>query len=683
MVGCRLERPRAVVGLAASCILVALRHAGPLSASPPRPAVPHDASSAAGSVEGADGSTGQSTHDPLDHVLSTAAAAADAFIGVLGRALEARFSEHLGRAVLTTVMSALLNCWPPPPLADPSGTTSRSALMVEPEPQSRARGEEDDGGGGGRRVASRGYAMGWWRLEQGGNLRRSASSGGGGSSSISSGECLVRASPNSNRPSAPEGIICVDGGVTALGAGVSAKMAGQDNAAGEGYAAASSGAGGTTPPADEDDQRDEYGSWDGFADDADLDALLSGRSTTPAGNQSGDMAAAVALSEAEASAASAAAAAATVAAAAEKKTQEEQELWQSLARGAQTHVLPHLHDILKRSYTIVRFAQGPSSSCRRITSATASGAPRSMSTGARGSSTLAEAPPDAALGKSAAGAPWAALPGDSEVDARLALELHAIAAFVSLRGSLGGNGVGDGSNHGSNRRDGKAGSFGYHTVRDKYLDVHRMTGNPLTPQQRLLAPAFFCIALGLHRVVGRGSGDAMYARRGEATPEGRSLCVEGCPPSRPASLLAEALRGKEWDMLQLWVQVALDPLAFPSPRRSNDRHPRRRSSRQGRAGNGSGRGSSEPSDVVRKRFEGFTRCLSAAFAPGVTAGCGSDGGGDKGGGSGGRGGRGWQQAQTIDKDVVGVFEKRLSRFEPAQLASLSSNESKVRDFALI
>ena len=185
----------------------------------------------------------------------------------------------------------------------------------------------------------------------------------------------------------------------------------------------------------------------------------------------------------------------------------------------------------------------------------------------------------------------------------------------------------------------------------------------------------------------------MGARRGEAAPVGRFLCAGECPLPRPTPLLVEALRGKEWDMLQLWVQAALDPLAFPSPRRSGDRHRRLRPSRQGRAGGGSSSGAggaSEPSDIVRKRFEDFTRCLSTAFAPGVSAGYGSDGGGGGGAGGGGgsyggygggRDGKAWKRTQAVDTDVGGAFEKRLSRFEQAQLASLSRDEVKVRCFA--
>ncbi|CAN0061155.1 unnamed protein product, partial [Scytosiphon promiscuus] len=150
----RLERPRAVIGLAASCILLVLRHSGPLSEPPPPAATPER--SAVGG-----GSTGHGEPGPLDAGRS-AVAAAGAFVEVLGRALDPRISEYLGSAALTTVMSAVLHCWPPPPPA--CGDASGSAGPPRPSvPGTTPVAVETE-----RR---RGYAMGWWRLEPDGRLR--------------------------------------------------------------------------------------------------------------------------------------------------------------------------------------------------------------------------------------------------------------------------------------------------------------------------------------------------------------------------------------------------------------------------------------------------------------------------------------------------------------------------------
>ncbi|CAN0061225.1 unnamed protein product [Scytosiphon promiscuus] len=111
------------------------------------------------------------------------------------------------------------------------------------------------------------------------------------------------------------------------------------------------------------------------------------------------------------------------------------------------------------------------------------------------------------------------------------------------------------------------------------------------------------------------------------------------------------------------MQAALDPLTFPG--RSQRR------CRGGGGGGGDARGSGmEPPGIVLERFDSFTRHLSAAF--GVTRG--------HGGGVSEVGGQ--RPPPPIDADVAGVFEKRLVRFEPAQLAALSSEEAQALERVL-
>ena len=617
-----------MIGLAASCILVALRHLGPLSTSSAS-----QSRAVAGGTATADGRAADPA--PLDPARSATAAAA-AFTEVLGRALDPRFSKHLGRAALTTVMSAVLHCWPPSPSsAGADGGSNGDAAVVSSA--SEVAGIPDAAGAG-----QRGYAMGWWRLEPDGRLRRSNSGGGGADE------------PGLNR------------GANA-GAGTTGEAA---------------------QPGPEDVLEDEWGSYT-FLDDPELNAILSGGAASQPGAQQQELAAAAAAAEAAAAEASVAAAAAAAA------EEERQKTWQSLADGARTHVLPHLHEILKTTYTIARYAQGSSASSASLASSSTSSAARgvpprpaataaSTAVGASSSSSLA------ATGRSSS-TPAAALLSieSSRVDAGTLLELHAAAALLVLHGCSGGNrtfGVSgrSGSGHGGDgggggSRGGGGGSRGgvdgepgstYNAVRERYLEVHRMVHSPLLPQQRLLAAAFFCLALGSSGTSnsanggddssGGGGGDQHGSSidTGLGGGEGRRPC-----PLRPAPPLLEALRGREWEVLQLWMQAALDPLVFPVSQR---RH--RLSRGDGGGGGGGGRGANrEPSDIVRERFEGFTRCLSDAFG-------GGDGDGDGGGGGGGAGGGNG----SLDADVAGVFEKRLVRFEPAQLAVLSSEEARVR-----
>eukprot|EP00903_Cladosiphon_okamuranus_P013658 g12719.t1 len=609
----RLERPRAVIGLAASCILVALRHLGPRSLS---------STPQSGEVAGTtpDGGAGPA---PLVAARSATAAAA-VFMEVLGRALDPRFSKHLGSAALTTVMSAVLHCWPPPPpsSAGADGSSGGGPAVVAPAAEVGAAG-----------AGQRGYAMGWWCVDPDGSPRSSSSGGGGGA-----------------------------------GAGGGADEPGRSRT------------GKAAQPGQEDVLEDEWGSFN-FLDDPELNAILSGGAVSQPSEQQQQQ-------QQQQQVAAAAAAAAAVAAVEE----EQHKTWRSLADGAQTHILPHLHEILKTTYTIARFAQGSSSSSFSSASSSSSFTHRrncsaATSATSSSSSTARGVPPRVAtvaaataagVGASSSSSSSAATLSSiesSRVDAGILLELHAAAALVALHGSSSSSG-------GSSRRGGGAGGgggssgsvggepcFAFSAVREKYLEVHRMAHNPLVPQQRLVAAAFFCLVLGSATANGANGGDNDSSSQ---IPSGIETNPGGgrCPPRPPrlARPLLEALRGREWEVLQLWMQAALDPLVFPVSQR------RHRLSRRG-GGGGDGRGATrEPSDIVREHFEGFTRCLSAAF--------GGVGGGGGGGGGSSRVDGTQDRPPPLDADVAGVFEKRLVRFEPAQLAALSSEEARVLERVL-
>lgn len=634
----------------ASCILLALRHLGPLSTTPQAAA---GAPAAGGTAEGdsnmtSGGAGGSGRIDPNPAPLDTARSAgtaAGALVEVLGRALDARFSEHLGSAALATVMSAVLHCWPaPPPGRPPARANDSSDSAVVPPAVAAAEGTREAEAAGVAEVVGRGYGMGWWRLDPDGRLRSS-----------NSGSSRVGESPLDR--------INAD----AAGAG-----------------------GGASQPAEQRVLEDEYGSLSLF-DDPDLDAMLSGSVSSQSGTQ-------------QQVAAAEAAAAATI-------EKEQEEIWSSLADGARKHILPHLYEILRKTYTVARYAPG-SSSCSSVLSsfdhnhrnpATAAAASLSSAAAARGapprvaitatssgnrgggggssggggnagasSSSLATTGRSSSSSTSSSTAAVLSSVDSSRVDAGTLLELHSTAALVVLHGSsssssshISGNGgktFGTGGRSASGGGAAAAGSgrgggvrdpgSGYNAVRDKYLDMHRMAHNPLVPQQRLLAPAFFCLALG----DGCGNADKDYRQRPSSTNSSPG-CTRYVSSQRPAPTLLEALRGREWEVIQLWMQAVLDPLAFPvSQRRYNVS--------RGSVGSGGGRRSSrEPSDIVRERFEGFTRCLSSAFG----------GGGDS------SGEISWtEQRLSLDADVVGMFEKRLVCLEQAQLAALSSEEAAVR-----
>lgn len=605
-----MERPRAVIGLAASCILLALRHIGPLSEPP------SDGSSSGGGGGGnGGGNTTRVKHGPLD-VDRSAIAAGGAFVEVLGRALDPRLSEHLGSAALTTVMSAVLHCWPPPPSA--CGDTGGSAGASPPSVPGAAIAAAVEA------EYHRGYAMGWWRLEPDGRLRNADDVAGAG----------------------------VD--ETAAGAA-------QPEQQGEGL-------------------EDEFGSMD-FLFSPELDAMLGG--STPSQSSAQQQAAGAAQAEAVAAEAAAVEAAAIV--------KEREKIWQSLAVGARAHILPHLNEI-SRTYTAARYAQGSSSSSSAAavaTAAAAAAAAAAAETVAVASRAAPSVPHPGAEGRgsapalasssvSATGGSSSSSAADfSRVGAGTMLELHASAVLVDLHGSGSGGdrsfGSGGRSTSGSggDRSFGSGGRItsgggrgvvgrgipgcGYNDACVRYLGIHRMKDSHLVPQQRLLAPAFFCLVMGDGGDIGVSASGTATTRNDHqhhhSISSSSSSSLGGGQSSaspRPAPPWLEILRGREWEVLHLWMQAALDPLAFPrGHRRSRDRGDDRRSSR-------------EPAGIVLEGFESFTRHLSAAFS-----GAGGLGGGDPAGG------------RPLDSDVAGVFEKRLVRFEPAQLAALSSEEAQV------
>lgn len=679
--------------------------------------------------------------------MTAAAEAGEAFVEVLGRALERRFSDHLGRAALTTIMSALVHCWPRSLYGSCSGDGARG----------QSTGVQQDSRSAptvGVAQVPRGYAMGWGDLEPDGTL-------GGRTRNRTTSATLPPAAQVLSRREAP-----LPPAVREKCSGTAAVVTSiLENDVVSGVVRAGTGArtdGGTTQPEVEGEEeeevdqelRDEYGSWDGFADDADLDALLTG--CTPSQSQTGAVLAQQAKEEEEekerrrcaADKAAADAQAAVVAAAAAAAKEEEDNTWRYLAESAQTHVLPHLPEILKKTWTMARYAQGTSSSTSfaapRFAAAaaadpeaatlSASRPPRLMMGSARGlagsSSNSASGLAATSVGGSHSGSgslapssrPSSPLLADSEVDASVVLELHASAALLWLRGSIDGVN-GDSSSHGSEvRQQGRGagrsngsssgGRGGYRAVRDRYLDLHQMSHNSssLVPQQRLLAPAFFCLALD--RACGHGVCDepdkdnrsnvvSPLQQQGARGSSGGAVCDEqgegettgdgrvGRSPDvsdgrvvsmllpKPTPPLLEALRGREWNMLNLWMQAVLDPLTFPVRQRGGREDDRGRSSSHARGSGGpqrrpGGGGSNKPSDLVRERFEAFTRCLSAAFGPeGLGVGCRRR---DREVGD-----RGERAAvPSLDASVAGVFEKRLTRLEPAQLAALSSDEAKVK-----
>lgn len=482
---------------------------------------------------------------------------------------------------------------------------------------------------------------------------------------------------------------------------------------------------------EQDEMQDEYGSWDHFLEDVDLEALLAGGgqntiATAPCDTIQTQLDKRRAeereqqqMKERNEKLAAEAVAAAEKAA----NQQKEEELWQSLAASARTHVLPHLPEIVKRAWTIARYAQGESSSSSvtlqgsspLVYSSSASPCPTSNSFSARGGGGVgvggrvgfATGPRHTHQPLAAMTAPYSASGTDAaaplavfEVDAGVVLQVHAAAALLALRGSISG------VSSSSNNYDNTLRKMDYASVREKYLELHRATPNPLLPQQRLLAPAFFCFVLenvcegggGGSDCSSDGGGDGDFvggggstSERGRQNPgrgssrrggeEGNDRATHGSPPAvtylgpRRQMILRETLRGREWEIMHLWMQTALDPIVFPVPLRRGesrrDYNPggRHFSAQRGWNMTSGGSDADDPSDVVRDRFDAFTDGLAKAFRSG-----GAEARSDdrvRGGGS----GRARLTHQDAD-DLVGVFDKRLTCFEPEQRASLSKDENK-------
>lgn len=601
---------------------------------------------ASGARDGVDDrSTGPVPCESFISARSATVAASTTFVEVLGRALEMRISDRLGCPALTTIMFALLHCWPTPFPAASGDTTATPATRILRADTQLSVGRE---------------ALSAATTDRGDETGRQNSAPNGRAASTSTA-CASITCPPTDAP-----FMTGDSPLSSVMEGTATSDIREQHASFVGEADARAAPG----EKQGGELRDEYGSWDGFADDIDLDCLLTG-SDAPSQSQyqtsegrgdvgvrrfearETDAAVAVATREAEATAAKTAAAQ-EAAAVKLKEIDEEENAWRSMAEGARTHVLPHLHEILKKSYTVARFAPSslPSSSAssRRVTAGGVRDSAASAASSGDGNSPVI----------------------DSEVNAAVVLKLHAAAALVSLRGSEGTASRARVGN-GNVRQSGKSVGPGYLAIRERYLDVHRMAFNPLVPQQRLLAPAFFCLLL-YHAGGQDGNGSngglvGLEQQDARATSPAPSRCTS-VNLTRPVPMLLEALRGREWDILQLWMQAALDPLAFPVRRRRGHRD--RRRPHRWQQTNSSAESADDLSDLVREKFEGFTRYLRAAL--GTESGV-------------GRRLEAWDshlerrtatRAAMVDSDITGVFQKRLTCVATTQLAALSSGEARVR-----
>lgn len=607
----RLERPRAAIGLAASCILVALRHLGPSSSLPPSPRFPpgrgddHDDGIDAGVTDGTD------DRNKSTALLLRASVAVGAFGEVLGRALQARVVEHLGSPALNAVMASLLHCLPS---VLPFGGDAR----WRPSSSSREMAINE--------IVNKGFAMGW----------------GSNDSEIEHGFTRGRRLHRADDPLVSGATIApepeAETTISSLPGTYCTAVSGADEVAACEAQCLDGG----------DETRDEYGSWDGFVEDAELDALLTGGTSSQPWTQSqapeeeAEKRRLEAEKEAEAASAKEAA-----------KKEEEESAWRSLAEGAQSHILPYFHDIVKKAFTVARFVEG-SSAARPAHGISV--APCSRNEKGVGESSVVGAGvfPMESSRSSAAAAGAIDSSARLEVDASIALELHASAALILIRGGTG-TGTGNRSISGNRRREETHDSSGFHAVRARYLDVHRMANNPVVPQQRLLAPAFFCVALA--KAQGR-RGDPIEQNECKTHPERATPSLSSALCAHPAPIVTEAVRGREWELLHMWMQAAFDPLAFPVSRRRAARSRGRRSER-------GALGASEPSEIVRERFPEFTHALRVAFGSSAAAR--------------GRAGKEDRDTLPLDEDIAGVFDKRLTHFESLQVEVLSLEEARVRN----
>lgn len=573
--------------------------------------------------------------------------------------------------------------------------------------------------------------MGWWKSEQLDSFPHRAVAGG---AATRAAEALVAddsvrtvvASTSTSTPPAPSpslGPSIMLSPPSSLGNNV---HDGIPTISGSGNLGRLQGGGGGDQPecSEQNDMEDEYGSWDHFLGDPGLEALLSGVTSraingttqseytqTQQDNQEQKEPGAEEQDE-QLAAEIAMATAMEEAAAVAKRQKEKEETWRSLAAGARAFVLPHLPEILKRAWTSARYAQGdPSSSTGSLQAVAPShvtpggggvgvhGGRVGFAGGSRYTSSNITTPVAMTMSFSARNVGAAVALANLEVDAGVVLKVHASAALLALRGSMYGVN-GDDKSYSDNRGD-NGHHFDYSSVREKYLELYRTALNPLVPQQRLLAPAFFCLVLdsacegSKNSGVGGGSspdigntvpqeGDTHHGSSRRDDREQNFQWWLGPSPADvrpPRLLLRETLRGREWEVLQLWMQAALDPIAFPVPPRrgggNRDHRGRRYSSRGdwnrtgGGRGSGDGAGTDEPSDIVRERFEAFTHCIAKAFGSGVGEKWGNRAAGDCDGG-------GVQRTRPNADDVTGVFEKRLTRFDLGQRAVLSRDEDKAR-----
>ncbi|CAM9898223.1 unnamed protein product, partial [Discosporangium mesarthrocarpum] len=612
----KLERPNAAIGLCVSCVLLVLRQAGPLAAASCEQSLTGSSSNSDTLVEGygtlPPGSGGAGVTVEIRWV--PAVAVAMRFLASLGSALG--HFEHLSRSVSRAILAALQECFPLPPL----GGEGRHPGL---------RREVAWGGGHGRGFRCSGQWL---------------------DPAIDKGVSQPHRQDSMTNETSVQGIGTEDKGVL----------------------------------------EDEYGSWD--FEEVDLDDILSehGNQTgtrsqpateisPPARARTGAGTGASAVTATETAAAEAAAAA--------------EEAWGRLAEGMKEHVLPHLRRISRKSWTSARYtlpslvhgARQPAHHFSGHGQANTHGPSRvNPVAGARRSRD-----PSAVVAPSADHASDHPVDQDPNLlnlggavhvptgflaDAGVILELHASAALAIFCRGKGGAQA-----HCPRSQD-----QGWVEVRRHYLSLHSQSPDPAVPEQRLLAAAFFSLALGkarqamvvlglVPRVTGQSSGSTAMARSGAGGGDrGSGISVARC---QERNLLAEMLRGVEWEVLQLWVQSALDPMSFPQP----PRRVRRRGLRRSRSEDARRmQGMRQPSDLIRDSFEGFTECLATAF--GVAQGRGGGRSSSTSNNSTTRSGT--SDVGGGDHGLKGVFERRLTKFEVDELADLSEQERQVLERVL-
>ncbi|CAM9421347.1 unnamed protein product [Choristocarpus tenellus] len=442
---------------------------------------------------------------------------------------------------------------------------------------------------------------------------------------------------------------------------------------------------------------DEYGSWD--FEDADLDALLEnysnqgqsktqsqthtqgqGQSSKSPPNQSHEVGDAA---MATAGAGGAGAAGAKTNAVAAKAA------WGLIAEHVKGHVLPHLRHVWSKEWTVARYAQESNTSSQRQGQ---HNNPRQAPNATQAKNVVKPMYSSSAPYPSASGGGLCPsndvhrVPVKSLVDAGIVLELEASAALAVLcsgldlgeRGVQGtGAGNGDDVGRGSHAHPPALGGRSredWRELRKQFLDMQSQPPDPAVPEQRLLPTAFFSIVLT--RAYWAEKAFSVGTENTGVTNAGSETGVVSVPVSCACvghNLLVGVLRGVEWELLRLWMQSVLDPMAFPLAHAWDSRD-RRGGSERLRV---PGMGVRQPSDVVREGFEGFTECLALAYGVDVDEGIGN---GDRSGGR-GRGGD-EKEGPLVASALRGVLERRSTMFEAEEFDDFSNQERKVLERVL-